>query len=156
MTEYFVGPCPDGAEGFLYNTYIKSYWDMGGVRAQLRYSEHCDMAHRRLEELLGRKPILLVLSARETPRWFGGWLLAEVGGVAPSHKLCVHWCYVKHPFRKRGYATTLLDEALRIAGEPEHIVATHDIPRWRPVLTRKGIALQPLGELLARHPRRTA
>lgn len=143
MTRYFVGPVPKSAEGLLYNSYIKSLWDMGGMRAHLRYSEHCRVAHDRLEELLSHQPILLGLCADLSPEWVGGWLLAH----RQDDALYLHWTWVRHPFRRQGYATALLDAALTSAGEPARICATHDHPRWRELARRKGIEAVPLSSL---------
>lgn len=142
---YYVGKVPEtkSAEGLLFNSYIKSLWDMGGMRAQLRYSEFCDVAHRRLELLLSNRPVLLGLRHELTPDWLGGWLLAHHEGSA----LYVHFAYVKHPFRRQGYATALLDAALERTGEPERLYATHDHPRWRELIARKGFELKPLSAL---------
>lgn len=142
---YFIGDVPASAEGLLYNSYIKSLWDMGGMRAQLRYSEFCDVAHRRLELLLSHRPILLALRADLTPEWVGGWFIAH--HVPETSALYVHWVYVKHPFRRQGYATALLDAALERAGEPERLYVTHDHPRWRELAARKGFEVAPLSTL---------
>jgi GNAT superfamily N-acetyltransferase len=143
MTQYYVGDVPSSAEGLLYNSYIRSAWDMGSARSLLRYSEFCRIAHERLEHLIGKSGrILLALRAEDTPEWVGGWLLAS----RRANALAVHFVYIKHPFRRRGWATALLDAALERANEPEDIVATIDIPRWRDLLARKNVRLVPMHE----------
>lgn len=163
---YTVESIDQGALPLVFNTYIKSAWNdgRGGHAASFTKREFCQAYHGRLESLLGSEPapILLGITTPTTrasdaltpdePRWYGGWLLAH----GNAHVLAVHWVYVKNPFRHRGFAWALLDEAVRRAGEPARIVATHEVPRrkprdaqrWRDVMARAGIERASLADAL--------
>ena len=144
---YQVRPVTDAETSLVYSSYIKSLWQRGGGHGQFSYTEHCRVAHERMESLLASQPIALCVIDDEAPNWCGGWLLAHAlndGDVA------VHWVYVKHDFRRHGLAALMLRALRGQVSQHGGIVATHPHHRWREQSQKLGVVLQPLGKVLER------
>lgn len=118
---------PESAHPLVYNSYLRSRWELSAAESELSKDEFCALHHRRLEALLASRPLALAIGADGSPDWVGGWLLAH----ASPERLVVHWIYVKHPFRRQGLASALLGGALARAGEPPEIASTYRVPRYR-------------------------
>ena len=156
---YQIARPPESATALLFSDYLRSLWDAlnppakrGAPRVRSREmagltdAEFFKVYHQRFESLLERPraiKLALVSSEPGEENWVGGWLLGEPG----EDSLRIHWVQVKGPFRRRGFATALVDEALRQAGDPAHIVATHSHPRWVDKMQQLGIRREPLGRI---------
>lgn len=160
MADEYVIKEPDAsAEPLIYSSYLHSLWDSRGTNlrhgqtvkvsrdiAGLTKTEFFPVYHKRLESLLSAADRILLCVGSATPgeeEWVGAWLLGDAHGG----KLRIHWVFVKTVYRRRGFATALLDAALRRAGDPTEIVATHEHPRWARKMAEMGIVREPLGRV---------
>ena len=51
--------------------------------------------------------------------------------------MCIHYLYIKKPYRDMGLGTALVDEVLHLEGEPEVVQVTHVSKASRSVMARK-------------------
>ena len=160
---YQVRPVGEAETSLVYSSYIKSLWQRGGGHGQFSYTEHCRVAHERMESLLASQPIALCVIDDEAPGWCGGWIL---GHALDDGDVAVHWVYVKHDFRRHGLAALMLRALRSACNTPDsrlalilrelraqggqRIIATHPHHRWREQSQRLGVVLQPLGKVLER------
>lgn len=139
---YSVRPVAAGEHGLVYNSYVKSTWERGGHNGGLSYTEHCGVVHSRMERLLGSQPIALCVVSSEAPGWVGGWIIGHA--TAGGH--VIHWIYVKHTYRRRGFGRMLLS-ALR-GGANGELAATNMLARWRELADAMGVVMRPLNRVL--------
>ena len=144
---YQVRAVTDAETSLVYSSYIKSLWQRGGGHGQFSYSEHCRVAHERMEGLLASDPLALCVVSPEAPGWVGGW---TIGHVLDDGDLAIHWLYVKHEYRRLGLASLLLRSMRSQASANGKIVATHPHHRWREQSQKLGVVMMPLNRALER------
>jgi len=123
----------------VYSSYIKSS-PTGGIA----YSEHCSLAHDRMERCLSAENVVaMCVVDGDAPGWVGAWLV----GHAVTGGLAVHYMYVKRDYRRLKLATQLL--AYARLDEPGELYITSTVaPRWRSWAERLGAAHVPLSRAI--------
>jgi GNAT superfamily N-acetyltransferase len=124
-----VANLPSWARSYVFSTWLNSYVRGATEFAPERIGRHdaFQLQHKRIEDLLASEPIALAILDPDAPSWIGGYLVA----AARPNTLALHYVYVRSGFKQRGLGSALLAEALRRAGDPEQLVCTHWLERWR-------------------------
>lgn len=133
------------------NSWLKSFRDASWVRG-CPNSVYYGYQHRIIEQLIPRSMVLCAVSEDDHNQIFG-WIVAEVlkagGEDSEERVLAVHYCYVKHPFRKLGIARQLL-ATLEATEQPILTMFTAKTPACGKLdLKRRGLVYNPFLALMS-------
>lgn len=122
-------PFGAGDEAFVFSGILNSLYYGSPARHVIRerifFAEH----HALLEEIMRRpKAAILVASLKDDPDVAIGFALAELGD-----RPCLHYVYVKKPFRRYGIARALWQTLGLDLGSASY---SHDTFAWRDVIRR--------------------
>lgn len=131
-----------GDEGFVYNSWLRSYRDapaVNGTPSAVYYRYH----HPLLEALLARPEVsVLVACDPSSPDRIHGWLCSEPAGTV----LVCHYAYVKQIWRRKGIGSLLLAHA---AEGRESVAYTFKSKAAPHVARSLGAEYVPIEEFLA-------
>lgn len=99
--EFAIRPMETRDKPFVYSAFLEGYWSVGagGAALIMRKSEWLPRWHRVIERLL-EAGVGLVAHVDGKPE--------SLLGFAASGHGCLHWAYVKQPFRGLGIATEMI------------------------------------------------
>jgi GNAT superfamily N-acetyltransferase len=80
---------------WIFSSWLRSYFESEWAPDKVHMARHHDL----ISDLLLRSEVLVAHLPGE-PDLFAGWICAE--------RTAIHYCYVKHPYRRDGVATRLL------------------------------------------------
>jgi len=113
-----IRPYKEGDLNFILSTWLKSYYDaltQYSKRAQARlapphevfFSEH----QKKIKERLKASSVFILTTAED---------LDQIIGYIVYEGDCLHFCYVKAPFRKMGVARRLKEKLLSVKQYSHH------------------------------------
>jgi GNAT superfamily N-acetyltransferase len=111
---------PETDEGFVYDTWIKSYADACSTGHPLRRNPaYCSNMRARIRMVLARESRCLVAAWADDPTVFLAWGCAEDD--------VIHFVYVKKPYRRQGIGRLLVSKLVPPVA-PWHVKYTHQTP----------------------------
>jgi hypothetical protein len=97
-------PMAPGDVNFVLDSWLRSYRE-SPYAGCIPNNRFFDIMHEAVEGLLARGAKVEVACAKHDPDKILGWLCGEI----INEELCLHFCYVKDPYRRMGLMTELLD-----------------------------------------------
>lgn len=120
---------------FIFHSWLKAYRNAKAVQ-NIQNTIYFDGQHKLIEGLAKHCQFTVACSATDESQIYG----YAVGEMIDT-VLCVHFIYIKHPYRKLGMATTLLMSLGHVLGTP--FVYTHRTEAAEKLESRGGMVYSP-------------
>lgn len=101
MSDFSIRPMEPADEPFIFRAWLEGYWPHFPGNLVMRKSEFMERWHRVIERILADPQTRTVVAHVEGKP-------EALLGFACAAPVCVHWCYVKQPYRGLGIAQALL------------------------------------------------
>lgn len=121
---------------FIYSSYLKS---MRPSKSYIANDTYYHFEHRRMEQLL-LSSITVVLVDPEDENHIIGWAMAS---IVPEVHVAFHYCYVKHSYRGRGLAHTLINSILDNVEEGLPRLCSSHTPAFCKLSNKYGLEFNP-------------
>lgn len=118
---------------FIFNSWLKSYRGSAATKT-ISNAVYYQFQHKLIESLLRRCTVLVLCEAGDTNQLLGYLVFETVEGIP-----VLHYCYIKHSFRKLSLCNKLLQQIDLSKGA----FYTHETPNSMRMCAKKGLIYNP-------------